>query len=297
MRIIIFANGIIDNPTAEAARWVRPGDCVVAADGGTTHALVAGLTPAHVIGDLDSLSPEQRAHLEAAGTILHAHPPAKDETDLELALTWAAAQPDVDGNRRLGRARWTPGSGARQPAAARAARAGGTRRRHRGWRVDRPLPARRRDGDLSTGSPATRSRSSRSAAMLSASPPTGWRYPLRDETLRFGLARGVSNEFDGETATVSLRTGLLWCLTNGLDTNLNESLHESRQNCVNVSAAPRNEEVDMKSRIVFVVIVLALLAGCAKATPEAATGEPARAAGHGLRQLQRQRRRHRALRG
>lgn len=30
----------------------------------------------------------------------------------------------------------------------------------------------------------------------------------------------------------------------------------------------------MKSRIVFVVIALALLAGCAKATPEAATGEP-----------------------
>ena len=77
MRIIIFANGIIDNPTAEAARWVRPGDCIVAADGGTTHALVAGLTPAHVIGDLDSLSPEQRARLEAARTILHAHPPAK----------------------------------------------------------------------------------------------------------------------------------------------------------------------------------------------------------------------------
>ncbi|MBN2391730.1 MAG: thiamine ABC transporter substrate-binding protein [Anaerolineae bacterium] len=30
----------------------------------------------------------------------------------------------------------------------------------------------------------------------------------------------------------------------------------------------------MKSRIVFVIVILALLAGCAKATPEAATGEP-----------------------
>ena len=95
MRIVIFANGVIADPAAEAARWVRAGDCVVAADGGTRHALAAGLMPAHVIGDLDSLSPDQRARLEAAGTMLHAHPPAKDETDLELALTWAAAQSDV----------------------------------------------------------------------------------------------------------------------------------------------------------------------------------------------------------
>ena len=94
-RIIIFANGILTDPIAEAARWIRPGDFIVAADGGTRHALAAGITPDHVIGDLDSLSSELRATLEAAGTIVHAHPPAKDETDLELALIWAATQSHI----------------------------------------------------------------------------------------------------------------------------------------------------------------------------------------------------------
>lgn len=95
MRIIIFANGILDDPAAEVGCWLRPGDLVVAADGGTQHALAAGITPAHVIGDLDSLSPELHGMLNAAGTVIHAHPPAKDETDLELALLWAVQQSDV----------------------------------------------------------------------------------------------------------------------------------------------------------------------------------------------------------
>jgi thiamine pyrophosphokinase len=37
----------------------------------------------------------------------------------------------------------------------------------------------------------------------------GLRYPLRDETLYLGQARGVSNEFDAGVAGVSLRRGML----------------------------------------------------------------------------------------
>ena len=210
MRIVIFANGIITDPAAEAARWVRPGDCVIAADGGTAHALAAGLTPEHVIGDLDSLSAEQRAKLVAAGTALHAHPPAKDETDLELALTWAAMQPDVTQIIVLGALGGRPDQALANlllltlPALAgrEVVIADGA------WTI-RCL----RGGETATvhGQPGD---------MLSLVPlggdaigvtTHGLRYPLHDETLAFGPARGVSNVFDEETATVSVQTGSLWC--------------------------------------------------------------------------------------
>jgi thiamine pyrophosphokinase len=38
---------------------------------------------------------------------------------------------------------------------------------------------------------------------------TGLSYPLTDETFVFGIGRGISNEFAGEMATVSIKEGLL----------------------------------------------------------------------------------------
>ncbi len=211
MRIVIFANGITENPAAEVERWVQPGDCVVAADGGTQHVLAAGLTPAHVIGDLDSLSPEQRAHLEAAGTALHAHPPAKDETDLELALTWAAAQPDVTQIIVLGALGGRPDQAlANLLLLALPALAGREVIIADGAWIVRCL----RGGETATfhGQPGDTLSLLPLGGDATGITTTGLVYPLRDETLHFGLTRGVSNEFDGETATVSLQTGLLWCL-------------------------------------------------------------------------------------
>ncbi|MFN2285174.1 MAG: thiamine diphosphokinase [Anaerolineae bacterium] len=211
MRIIIFANGIIEDPTAEAARWVQRGDCVVAADGGMAHALTAGLTPAHIIGDLDSLSPEQRAHLEAAGTILHAHPPAKDETDLELALMWAATQPDVTQIVILGALGGRP-----DQALANLLLLGlPDLKGHETIIADGSWTVRcLRGGETATfhGHPGDTLSLLPLGGDAVGVTTHGLIYPLCDETLFFGPARGVSNEFDGKTATVTLRAGLLWCL-------------------------------------------------------------------------------------
>ncbi len=52
-RIIIFANGEL--PDLEKARaLLHDDDFIIAADGGTRHALALGLTPNIIIGDLDS---------------------------------------------------------------------------------------------------------------------------------------------------------------------------------------------------------------------------------------------------
>jgi thiamine pyrophosphokinase len=91
VRVIIVAGG---RASAEEQwhGWVREGDLVVGADGGAGQALDWGLEPAIVIGDMDSIPPKIRARLEGEGVRFIVHPRAKDETDLELALTFAVEQ-------------------------------------------------------------------------------------------------------------------------------------------------------------------------------------------------------------
>jgi thiamine pyrophosphokinase len=88
MRAIIFANG--DAPDPEIVRqWTAQADLIIAADGGTRHALSVGLLPHVVIGDLDSLAEADRAQLDRSGVPLIVYPTRKDYTDLELALRYA----------------------------------------------------------------------------------------------------------------------------------------------------------------------------------------------------------------
>jgi thiamine pyrophosphokinase len=95
MRAIIFANGDApDHKTIE--RWIIPTDWIIAADGGTRHALSLGITPHVVIGDLDSLAPADRDLLERSGVPLIVYPTHKDYTDLELALRYARHQHATD---------------------------------------------------------------------------------------------------------------------------------------------------------------------------------------------------------
>lgn len=90
-RIVIFANGILNQPDKLRAR-LHPTDRIFCADGGTRHALALGLTPEAVIGDFDSLAAETVLQMEAAGVTIHRHPVNKDYTDLELTLELAVSE-------------------------------------------------------------------------------------------------------------------------------------------------------------------------------------------------------------
>jgi thiamine pyrophosphokinase len=91
VRVVIFANGEL--PEREAAlALLQEGDFLIAADGGARHLLSMGLLPEVVIGDLDSLDEESHAGLISAGVAIERYPEDKDETDLELALTYALAK-------------------------------------------------------------------------------------------------------------------------------------------------------------------------------------------------------------
>jgi thiamine pyrophosphokinase len=85
--VVIVTGASPLDPRAVAS--VPFGSIVIAADGGLDHAREAGLHPAGLIGDLDSISPEGLAWATEHATIQR-HPAGKDLTDTELAVAFAA---------------------------------------------------------------------------------------------------------------------------------------------------------------------------------------------------------------
>ena len=92
MRVIIFSNGQMDPSAIKNAITSQAYDLLLAADGGASNCMSLGLTPAVVIGDLDSLSQVQQDNLRSQGVKFIQYPERKDYTDLELALTYAQAK-------------------------------------------------------------------------------------------------------------------------------------------------------------------------------------------------------------
>jgi thiamine pyrophosphokinase len=88
-RAVLFANGQIAS-ISWAQSILIPDDFLIAADGGLGHCLNLGLTPSLLIGDLDSADPQQVSTVQSLGCRVEKAPVEKDETDLELALLWAA---------------------------------------------------------------------------------------------------------------------------------------------------------------------------------------------------------------
>lgn len=87
-RIIIFANGEL--PDLNKARLLlRADDYIICADGGTRHALALELQPHLIIGDMDSAQKEQLQALQKTDVALELFSHDKNETDLELAINRA----------------------------------------------------------------------------------------------------------------------------------------------------------------------------------------------------------------
>lgn len=207
MRAVIFANGCFPDPAAHRD-LIRPDDLIVAADGGAAYARAVGRVPDVVIGDLDSLEPELRADLLATGTRLLPHPAAKDETDLELALLYAVEQ-GADNILVLG------ALGGRidqtianlllltHPALVRA-RVRVIEGTQTAFLIRGEALIEGQPGDTVSLIPL-----GGDARGITAE---GLRWPLDDETLRFGPARGVSNVLLGRQAWVRVREGTLLCV-------------------------------------------------------------------------------------
>jgi thiamine pyrophosphokinase len=88
LRAVIFANGNIEDHS-QVLSHLLPEDLLIAADGGAEHCKVIGIQPDIVIGDMDSISSQLMEELQTNGTKFKIYPEDKDQTDLELALSYA----------------------------------------------------------------------------------------------------------------------------------------------------------------------------------------------------------------
>ena len=84
MRVVVVAGSSL-NVELDAAAVVSA-DLLVAVDWGAEALARAGLAPAILVGDLDSITIRTRETLEAQGVQVVILPTAKDETDTEAAL-------------------------------------------------------------------------------------------------------------------------------------------------------------------------------------------------------------------
>ncbi|WP_083270943.1 thiamine diphosphokinase [Bacillus marinisedimentorum] len=180
------------------------------ADRGVYHLLKAGIVPEQAFGDFDSLADEElewvRSKLEPMQ--IKIYPKEKDKTDLELAVEWALAEPETDAVHIIG--------------------ATGGRLDHtmsniqlllKGVEANIPIilsDAFNRLELLIPGSYETARKPGYD--YISFLPFTekvegltlnGFKYPLKNETIRWGATLTVSNELAAENGTFSFKTGIL----------------------------------------------------------------------------------------
>ncbi len=224
--------------------WDADAALVVAADGGATKAMAAGLAPDLVVGDGDSLGPAGLASVREAGIPIEPADEAKDESDLELAVlaalargatrftilgalggprfdhalanAWLLALPALAGRPAIlldgaTRVRLLDASAAPMPL-ARVSPVSSDSPLH----VSSAAPASA--SPAPSDAPASAVLGGRVGDLVSLFPfgadalgvaTDGLAYPLRDEPLRFGPARGLSNVRSSPEAGVSLRAGRL----------------------------------------------------------------------------------------
>lgn len=184
---------------------LHPADTVIAADSGLGAAAILGLEVDLVVGDLDSVDPEDLARVEALGTRIDRHPEDKDRTDLALAL---------DTVRGQGPAQVTVvgGHGGRLDHllanVALLASDAYAELRIRALLGPALLHVVRDEVHLA-------GRPDELVSLLAVHGEAhgvtthGLRFPLEDATLHPGSSRGVSNRFSGPHAHVTVTDGVL----------------------------------------------------------------------------------------
>lgn len=199
---------VADAPGLELHRYPRflaAADLVIAADGGARHLINAGHLPDLAIGDFDSLEPHLLAELQAREVAIEQHPVHKNETDLELALLRAVEQ-GATTITVLGALGGRPDQHLAnlQLLLHPALRTVEVRLLDQEWEIfviHSSVTITGQAGDLVSLLPMTDA--------VTGIRTEGLYYPLQDETLHLGPARGVSNVLLDGAATVAIRTGVL----------------------------------------------------------------------------------------
>ena len=203
-RIVIFANGSL--PNLEAARaMLRADDFIIAADGGANHIMHMDVRPHLLIGDLDSIEDVMLQKYKSAGVEIEQYPVDKDETDLELALV-RALKLNVDSILIIGAL-----GGRLDQTLANLSLLTDERLAARQVRLDdgveavyvcrKQVEVQGRRGDVISLIPW--------GDAVTGVATDGLLWMLSHETLYSNKSRGISNVMTGESASITVESGLL----------------------------------------------------------------------------------------
>lgn len=192
------------SPDAVYVTGLPSPDRVVCADSGVTLARRLGLDVDVVVGDLDSVPEDDLRHVEDAGAEIRRHPPAKDHTDLELALRVAAE--DADRVVVVGGAGGRLDHALANIAALASDELLDVEIRARLGTADVHVVRDRCELDLDPGATVTLLPSGGPARGVTTS---GLRYALEDDELPAWSARGVSNVVEDPPVRVDIGDGCL----------------------------------------------------------------------------------------
>lgn len=209
--IILIANGDLQDDKWLDFALEKDAEAIIGVDGGVNYLLARDIIPDIVIGDLDSISKEHIQLLESNWVNIFRFRQEKDETDLELALLYVADQPT-----------WSE-----SPLHVYAALGG---------RLDHeianllllthPKLINRKIQYLSpfqttfliAGKAEIHGRAGDTISLIplrgdaEIKMTENLKWPLINSTLKFGPARGVSNEMTASNCRVAIESGIVLCV-------------------------------------------------------------------------------------
>lgn len=221
MRTVVVANGEWNSEWGK--QELASFDLLVAADGGADRILESGYLPHALIGDLDSVQPENLEKCRVQGIHIQQFPREKDETDLELALEYAVSRiKELEDRAAL----QNPSSNKQEQLKdIWLLGATGGRVDHllgnlaimlgflkRGFRIRAKDPYH--ELWLIRGQEKLKGEKGQELSLIPFSEVAvvrteGFYYPLNNDTLRQDSPRGISNVFLGEDAFVDVSEGVV----------------------------------------------------------------------------------------
>lgn len=210
-RAVIFVNG--NRPSKNLVfEVIKTTDTIICADGGAKHAIACGFTPHVIVGDLDSLPQQFQKKLKRLPIEWVTFSTEKDFTDSELALKYAIKKGFCE---------------------IVVFGLFGDRMDHMMANITHFARLVRENSNLSIsvvekgqtiyfvkGKMVLSGKKGQTVSLLSLDgnaagvSTKGLKWKLQNEVLHFGEPRGVSNEFTGTKATVTVANGVLLVVQN-----------------------------------------------------------------------------------
>ncbi len=95
MKCVIIANGDLDY-TEQITRMIKNAQLIICADGGARHIKNLNITPHVLMGDFDSITPEDKSFFLEKQVKIFSFPPEKDKTDSALCIDYALDEKATD---------------------------------------------------------------------------------------------------------------------------------------------------------------------------------------------------------